>query len=328
MIPYLVMSGLSVVVTLAATLLAMPLVRRMLVRFQVLDHASSRSLHSLSTPRGAGLAELVGILAGLTSVLALSWVAIISLTGFTFLGAWDDWKSLSPRVRLVAQLLLAGSVVCAMVLSDIPNSSWQVILALSGILIFPLIINTVNFMDGLNGMSATHGIVFGVTYAVLTWQVGASTWTLLGLCLAAASAAFLPWNFRKTALLFLGDSGSYLLGAIVALLILVCWVQGTPLMIALAPLAIYLSDVCVTLARRKLAGKPLLEAHREHAYQALPARGWDHRKASMIVLTCSSICCTLALIAQARIISLYLLGMLITLVVMAYFVTIRKLSKN
>lgn len=313
-------------VALAVTTLALPIVRHLLVRLDVLDQVSARSSHRLATPRGAGLAQMPGIVMGLASVAALTWAALVAVAGFTLLGAWDDWNSRSPRIRLVAQLLVTCFVVGVLALVDLPNVGAKTSFVIFGACMFMLIINTVNFMDGANGMSATHGILFGFAYAILTWQVDAPAWAILGLCLSAASAAFMPWNFKKTALLFLGDSGSYLLGAIVALLVLVCWAQGTSLLIALAPLAIYLSDVGLTLLRRAIAGKPIFQAHREHAYQALPVNGWDHRKTSLLVLIFSGACCVSSLIAQAGIISLPLLGMLITLVVVTYFVTIHKFS--
>ena len=316
------------VVALCVTMLGLPILRRRLVRLEVLDPVSDRSSHHIATPRGAGLAQMLGIIIGMASVAVLPLAAFFAVVGFSLLGAWDDWNSRSPRLRLFAQALVATATVGALLAFGSPPLQMGVAILAAGVCVFLVIVNSANFMDGANGLSATHGILFGTAYAVLSWQVGLPSWAILGLCLAAASGAFLPWNFRGTASLFLGDSGSYLLGATIALLVLVCWFQGTPLLIALAPLAIYLSDVGVTLVRRAFAGRPILQAHREHAYQVLIAYGWDHRKASLLVLTFSGVCCVLALMAQGGTISLALLGVLIPLVVLAYFVTIRKLSIN
>ena len=262
---------------------------------------------------------MTGILAGLVSVGALSWASAIAVVGFTSLGAWDDWSSRTAGLRLAAQCLLGLGVLAALLGDGLTSIRPDLAVVIVGISCFIVIVNVVNFMDGANGMSATHGLLFGIVYAALSWQAGASTWALLALSLAAASAAFMPWNFRKTALLFLGDSGSYLFGGILALLVLVCWAQGTPLVVAIAPLSIYLSDVGVTLIRRGIAGRPILQSHRGHAYQSLTARGWDHRMASLLVLVFSGACCVLALMAQVGFLSGALLGLLLTIVVSSYF---------
>ena len=313
---------------LLVTSFLLPVLRHLLIRFNVVDYPNSRSNHQIVTPRGGGLAGMIGIVLGLAVACKLSYAILISVVGFTLLGAFDDWKSLSSKTRLVAQVLLGYSVVVAFTRSDPEVIQPQATIVVVGISIYIFVVNAVNFMDGVNGMSASHGILLGTTFAALSWQVDAPTWAILGLCLAAASMAFIPWNFRRRALLFLGDSGTYLFGAIIALLILVLWAEGTHLLIVLAPIAIYLSDVSVTLMRRAIAGKPILQAHREHTYQALPARGWDHRWTSMLVLIFSSVCCVAALVAQARIISLPILGMLITLAIVGYFVSIRRRAES
>lgn len=322
------LAWLAALVALAvSTILLLPL-HRLLFRLGVLDPVGSRSLHQSPTPRGAGLALAAGMISGLVSVGALTAASLIALGGFAFVGAWDDWKSRSPRLRLLAQVLVAALVVSGLAVSEMRRPLSQVALVIVGICLFVLVVNVVNFMDGANGLSAMHGVLFGSAYAAICWQAKAPTWMTLAFCLSAAYAAFIPWNLRKKALFFLGDSGSYLLGASLTLLVLGCWVQGVAFLVALAPLTVYLGDVSLTLVRRVVAKRPVFEAHREHAYQVLPARGWDHRKASLLVLAFSGVCCVLALIAQAEIISLALLAVLVTLVVMAYFVTIRKLSFN
>lgn len=299
----------------------------MLMKYRILDHVGHRSMHSFATPRGAGLVQMVGITAGLVSVRALNLTSGIAILGFAVLGAWDDWRARSASIRFFAQVVLASAVVMTLQLGVMPPLTLGITITAVAIAGFVVIVNSVNFMDGINGISASHGILFGLVYALLLWRTGSVTWIFLGLCLAVASAVLLPWNFRKTALIFLGDSGSYLLGATVSLLILVSWSRGLPLLIALAPLTIYLSDVFVTMARRLVLGKSLTQAHREHAYQLLPTRGGDHRSTSLLVLMFSTACCILALLAQLGILTLPLLALLLLLVVFSYFVTIRVLSR-
>jgi UDP-N-acetylmuramyl pentapeptide phosphotransferase/UDP-N-acetylglucosamine-1-phosphate transferase len=265
-----------------------------------MDQPNDRSLHTTPVPKGAGLGELVGLLAGLTVGGGVGSSAFLGILGFSGLGAIDDWRAQPARVRLVAQLLLSLGVVGLTALQW-PNPAGLALWVLvSSWLMFPLVVNAANFMDGINGISAAHGLVLGTMYAVLLTNanVDAGAWPLMGVALAGVSVAFLPWNWRRHAAMFLGDSGSYLLGAVVGLMAMACWALGVNCLVALAPLAIYLVDVGATLARRAFAGESLMTAHRDHAYQRLVQAGWTHRGTALFVSVLSALCGILGVSTQ------------------------------
>jgi UDP-N-acetylmuramyl pentapeptide phosphotransferase/UDP-N-acetylglucosamine-1-phosphate transferase len=105
---------------------------------------------------------------------------------------------------------------------------------------------------------------------------------VLGLALAGAAAGFLPWNLPR-ARVFLGDVGSYGIGMVVAATSLTAVLDGIPLWMAAAPLAIYLTDTAWALAKRVRRGDSWREAHRDHVYQRLIDVGWSHTAGAVLV---------------------------------------------
>ena len=102
----------------------------------------------------------------------------------------------------------------------------------------------------------------------------------VGAAVAVGALAFLPWNAGR-ARVFLGDAGSYALGAALAMLAAYAVVHGIPAEAALGPLALYLADTAWTLQRRIRAGERWLEAHRTHVYQQWCDAGWSHQRVTL-----------------------------------------------
>ena len=99
--------------------------------------------------------------------------------------------------------------------------------------------NAFNFMDGINGISSLSVLVCGIWYAGLAYAYDFDGAATLGLAMAAAAVAFLPWNVPK-AKIFLGDVGSYGLGVASVGLGLALWQHGAPLLAVLATVG----DLC------------------------------------------------------------------------------------
>jgi len=115
------------------------------------------------------------------------------------------------------------------------------------------------------------------------WRADITEWVSLAAALIGVSLAVLPWNWGKTARIFLGDSGSYLLGISISILMIVTWLLGPGLLIALAPVSIYLVDTGSTLIQRVIRRESLTVAHRDHVYQRLVRSGWSHPKTAVFV---------------------------------------------
>lgn len=261
-----------------------------LVRLGVLDVPNERSSHSTVTVRGVGLTVAIGLLAGLLLALPavepeerplLGTVAAVAAAS-ALLGWLEDYRGVSVRVRALLQCLIgAGGTALVVYLTD--TSWWWVpvgTLAVAGY------INAANFMDGINGISGLHGLSTGLLFAA-AGAVYDERWLLLaGLVVAAAFAAFLPWNLGRDNV-FLGDVGSYLLGGSLAVLGVAGFLAGVPAEALLGPVTIYLADTAATLLRRIGAGEQWYAPHRQHVYQRLTDVGFSHLKSALFVTGCS-----------------------------------------
>src|SRR5205807_9801896 len=97
------------------------------------------------------------------------------------------------------------------------------------------VVNAVNFMDGINGISAAQGMVGGTAYALVGLVAGQSSLLSIGTVTAAAMAAFAPFNVPRP-WVFLGDTGSYGMGAALAGLAVLALSSGLPVATAIGPL--------------------------------------------------------------------------------------------
>lgn len=295
---------------LATTLVAAPLVRKGLIRYSFMDNPNARSSHQAPVPRGGGLACLAGIAAGTTaSALTGRTDAVpiaLAATALAFVGLIDDRLRLPAIPRLFAQVLV-GAVVGAAA----GGLEW----AVRGAILYPVVVNVVNFMDGINGLTAASLGIWGITISGLGLAYGASHLATLGAATAATALGFLPWNAPR-ARMFLGDVGSYLFGALAAGGILFGTASGAPLPLMSAPFIIYFADVTFTLLRRALRKKPLTEAHREHIYQQLAQRAPTHMHVTITVAIASTLVVTiwvlldplLATLGTVTLVGLYLIS--------------------
>ncbi len=240
-----------------------PLVRSLMVHQGIIDVPNHRSSHSVPTPRGGGWACIVGLSTG-TAVAAIRdqvvpWWVLAAALVLGLVGGLDDRKSLPAWFRLAAQVS-TGALVGGLLFGPVG--------ALVAAVLYPVAVNVVNFMDGINAITAMTVGVWGVTAFLVGQHHQLSELSLVGGLTAGVSLGFLPWN-APVARLFLGDVGSYLLGALVAGGLLLGWHGGAPFLVLLAPLSLYLVDTATTLVSRALRREALLEAHRSHVYQRL-----------------------------------------------------------
>jgi UDP-GlcNAc:undecaprenyl-phosphate GlcNAc-1-phosphate transferase len=278
---------LAALVCGAIVVVAEPVTIALLRRMAVMDVPGGRSSHTRPTPRGGGAPIALGLVVAV--VLADGRAGIPFAAAVAFFGALgllDDLRSLPALGRLASQLG-GGAVVAALLVAPVPMPA--VLMAAAALLTAVWVagfVNAFNFMDGVNGISAAHAMVGGVAYACVgEWRQDRLLVTA-GLAVALGACAFLPWNAGR-ARVFLGDVGSYSLGA--ALAVLAAWsvLRGIPAEAAIGPLALYLADTAWTLQRRIRRGERPFEAHRTHIYQRWCDVGWSHQEVTLVTAACT-----------------------------------------
>ena len=270
--------AIMVVVFVGASL--QPVVLRAMRTHGVMDTPNERSSHTRPTPRGGGIAVVVGATAGLLTVPQVAAVLLLPLLGFGLLGLAEDIKGVPVRIRLICQGCIGLASGVSLLIGRVPLV--ELIVVAAGIALWCVAyVNAFNFMDGVNGVSAAHTIVGGIMFGILGTVRSNQTLLVGGVVLAAAAAAFLPWNNAWRATIFLGDVGSYGLGGAFGIMSVFAVLNGVPLETAVAPLAVYLVDTGWTLVRRVRAGEVWYEAHRSHIYQRLTNLGWSHSQVTI-----------------------------------------------
>lgn len=250
-------------VALLVTCAAAPMVRRWLIRHEVLDRPNDRSSHRVAVPRGGGIACVLGVITGTVIAAAtghdVAWNVLLAALMMALIGFLDDRFQLPAAPRLVSQILI-GALLGAL----LGGVLWSSI----GAIAVPLFVNVVNFMDGINGITALTLGLWGATAAVTGAAYESPALTTLGVVTAGTALGFLPWNAPR-AKVFLGDVGSYLFGALAGGGVLLGSAGGVPPVLLVAPLSVYILDVVVALVKRAVRNVALTQAHREHVYQRM-----------------------------------------------------------
>jgi UDP-GlcNAc:undecaprenyl-phosphate GlcNAc-1-phosphate transferase len=271
----------------ATTLLVTPIARYLAIRCGYLDVPSDRSSHDRPTPRAGGYAILAGLTVGV-SVMGL-WrdgtVAIVFFGAILLaaLALFDELRALPRIVRLMLQVAIAVAVVRGIdqtgslgSLNSSVLSGWRLLAAALALVWLVGLINTYNFMDGLNGMAAVSAVVIGSALAVLAIRRGDLPAAVLASSAAGAAAGFLPFNLPSGSI-FMGDSGSTVLGLTFGALVLDAVAAGVSPAVALLPLAPFVLDAGTTVVRRAARGERFFSTpHRSHYYQRLQQQGWSH----------------------------------------------------
>lgn len=296
-----------------SSLLLTAAVRRLAAGIGLVDSPDGgRKAHARPTPLMGGVAFFLSILLTLLAArlsgtplgpieaetLGRIRMLLLSAGMFCLIGLIDDVRSLRPRGKLLLQMAAAmpfalwGRPVESV---ELLGTGIELQWASIPFTVFWLVAcaNIINLVDGLDGLAGTIGVIVCLTAAVLAHMAGQPAVCGLGLVVAGSLLGFL-WHNWPPAKIFLGDSGSLPLGFLVgALAIESSMKTATSLALAvpLVLISVPVFDTLMAILRRKLTGRGIGEADRQHIHHCLQDRGLTRRQA---LLAISGLCLSMA----------------------------------
>lgn len=292
-------------VAFVAAISATYALRPICLKVGLVDHPDAmRKRHAAPTPLGGGLGILAGIL---TAALLIPEMREDDVRSFLFAlvpllvaGLWDDFFEARTLVRVVAQMIAGvimvyeGGVVIRDLgrLIDPVNSvmlhSWAVPFTIFCVI---GVVNSVNMIDGLDGLAGGLVLVALGWFALAASMQGAAVDTAFSVAFMGAVAGFLVFNFRhpirKRASVFLGDTGSMMLGLVLVwLAVRLTQVEPgrMPPMAAVWVIGVPLLDTLSVIVRRLAQGRSPLAPDRDHLHYVLLRAGLSVRQIVSILM--------------------------------------------
>lgn len=332
------------------------------VRLKLFDRPGPRKIHPLPLPRLGGLgivATFVIVVIGYTLAShrlgfseAKLWFiderlfsVIIGLLILLIVGLIDDirgvtaWKKLFWQIVAAVVVVSFGTSIDFLRLPfgyhlDLSNVVWhfcagnfcfdiKVLSDLLAVFWIVLLINTFNFLDGLDGLAT--GIAAITTFVIffLSVSLGQDANALLAIIIAGIALGFLPWNFHP-ARIFLGDSGSMALGFLIGVLAMI---SGGKLATSFLVLGIPLLDVGWVVLRRIMRGVSPFVADKRHFHHRLLTAGLSQKQAVLLLYLISVIFGTVAIMAKTQekaLALIILMGLMVALALVLVVLELRK----
>ena len=306
-------------VAACATYLFTPIVRHLAIRLGAVGEVRKRDVHTIPTPRMGGLAMLCGFLTAMLFASRLdflqgvfrqnhqAWIVMAGAILICLLGIADDVWDLDWMLKLAGQLLIAvfvawgGLQIIALPIGSLVTASPTISIAITALLIV-VSINAVNFVDGLDGLAAgivaIGGIAFGIYSYILarTSPSYASMATLLDIAMVGICVGFLLHNWHP-AKLFMGDSGSMLLGYLITCASIVMTgrldpatvstsiylLAFMPVLLPILVLFLPVLDMMMAIVRRLRKGQSPMHPDRMHLHHRMLRIGHSVRGAVLIL---------------------------------------------
>jgi len=250
-------------------------------KLQLTDVPSARSSHRDVTITGAGFIFPIAFFLPLALTgefihyrSTIAGLLLISLVSFA-----DDLKSVHPVIRVTVQVI-AVSLLLWQTGGLFKMKTWQIV---PGFILVVGIINSYNFMDGINGMNALYSLsMMGILAIIRLSGILFLPVPEVFYSLIAALLAFSLFNVRKKALCFSGDIGSISIAYIVSLMIIQVMI-ATDSAIWILLFGVYGLDSVGTIVLRLIRGEKVWMPHRTHFYQYLVnERKWPHVRVSAL----------------------------------------------
>lgn len=311
--------GIAYVISLIFALVLTPVMARLGRLLGLVDRPHARKVHATAIPRCGGVAILLALLVGALPILWWNhrsgellhgpavrvFALVLGAAAVFLLGLLDDMKALHGRWKLLA-LFVASAGLCAagIRVEELSVGGWFSVKL--GWVAWPVtmlwIVSVtvgINFIDGLDGLAAGVGAIASAVIAVVALHSGQANAALLSLALLGSLCGFLVYNFHP-ATIFMGDSGSMLLGFVLAATsVMCCNTAPTSFALGLPALALGVPvfDTLFTLIRRGvLQRRSLFAAERGHIHHRMLDAGFRHKHVVLVLYGVTLACSGLGLL--------------------------------
>ncbi len=297
---------LAFVIALLIVLAIMPFVIKFAIKTGAMDAPDKRKVHRKPIPRVGGIGIYIGFLAAVLIIGLSTGIAqghetellglIIGGTFIVIVGLIDDYKNLPAKVKLLGQIAAA----CILAFFDIridyitdPFGSWIFLDYLSlPVTVFWIVglTNTVNLIDGLDGLAAGVSTIASITLLLVAYRSGDAFIVFLTAALVGAALGFLKYNFNP-ARIFMGDTGSMFLGFMFAGISIIGAVKSAATIALIVPilaLGLPILDTTFAIIRRYRGGVPIFKPDKGHLHHRLLDLGFTQRQAVLLMYVFSS----------------------------------------
>ncbi|MFA4932993.1 MAG: MraY family glycosyltransferase [Candidatus Omnitrophota bacterium] len=296
------------------SLILTPLIRRLSLKMGWLDRPNWRKINKRPMPILGGVAIFLGFLFTILffafrqpfakDAYRLFGVLLGSLI-IVFAGVVDDIKGITALKKLFFQIAAAVTVclfgfTIIKVSGPLGGSFHLPEIGSFALTVFWIVgfTNAVNLLDGLDGLSSGVVAIISACLFFAAFKIQSPVMALLAIAICGSALGFLPYNFYP-AKIFMGDSGSLLLGFILSIIAIQGAYKGATFISVLVPviaMAIPVIDTALAIIRRALAGKGIMKADKDHIHHRLLIREGSQKKA---VLTLYGLTLSFGLIAVA-----------------------------
>lgn len=295
-IPFFVAVLISVIMT--------PIIIKLAKKFGFMDiPKDNRRMHKAPMPYLGGVAIYLAVIITVLVFAPLTRENIAIILGGTIIaisGVIDDIKDLSPRKKILFQLaagivLLIGGIKVEFFTN--PFASGNTIVNL-GLLSIPItlfwvvgITNTVNLIDGLDGLAAGVSMISSLSLMFVANKFGNSEISLIAAILAGACLGFLPYNFNP-AKIFMGDTGALFLGFMLSAISVEGVMKSAATIAIVVPvliLGIPIFDTAFAICRRLLNGQSISSADKGHLHHRLLETGLSQKSTVLVLYGISAV---------------------------------------
>lgn len=328
---------LSFSLSFLLTFIAIPKIIRVSYRKQLMDVPGVRSSHIRKVPRLGGVAIYfaITVVTGIFSPEMLFKVHFFSaaLVLLFFIGLMDDLLVVAPRKKLIAQIISALMIVVG---SDVRIHSffglfgifdlpyWFSVLFTTFIIV--LIINSYNLIDGIDGLASGVGILISLCFVFIFFRLYDYSMGFLAISVLGALLAFLYFNMSDQYKIFMGDTGSMVVGYLIAFMAIkfidlssmpYVMIKSAPV-VAIAILIVPLIDTLSVIIIRLMKRKSPFSADQSHIHHRVLRLGFSHVQSALIICFSNILLIIFAYIIRHSNITIMLMALILAALLLSY----------